>query len=53
MLKTLSDDGTYDELVAGVTSMDPPEPPLTLVPEQNLKALFTELAISECRSLLR
>ena len=43
MLATLSDGGDYDTLVAALTAMEPPENPLALVPEGNLKALFAEL----------
>lgn len=43
MLATLSEEGSYDALVAGVSAMEAPENPLRLVPENNLRALFTQL----------
>ena len=45
MLATLSEDttATYDTLIKSLSFMDPPENPLALVPEGNLRALFTQL----------
>lgn len=43
MLAALSDDATFEGLVAGVGGMDPPEAPMALLPEGNLKALFAQI----------
>ena len=43
MLETLTDEGNYEALVAGAASVNPPEAPLALVPEGNLRALFAHL----------
>ena len=43
MLASLSDDATFENLMAGVGGMDPPEAPLALLPEGSLKALFAQI----------
>lgn len=43
MLAALSDDATFEGLQGGLGAMDPPETPLALLPEGNLKALFAQI----------
>lgn len=43
MLAALADDATFEGLIAGVGGMDPPEAPMALMPEGNLKALFAQI----------
>ena len=53
MLQTLTDEGTYEALVQGVLAMEPPEPPLTLVPGEQPESAVHPVALPECRPVLR
>jgi type VI secretion system protein ImpM len=43
MLAALADDATFEGLIEAVGTMDPPEVPMALMPEGNLKALFAQI----------